>query len=121
MRKQIKVVLLWSSYISAIQEILNGHATLYELDIPAGKEVNHIINLGKRITTELKLLKHNEIIDKSTHKNVKPVVSGQSILYELDKIHMETTYLLSFLQIMQINLRSKHHNSLSVEKEKNDC
>lgn len=81
---------MWFSYISAIQKILNDHAKLYELDIPAGKEVNHIINLGKRITTELKLLKHNGIIDKSTHKSVKPVVSRLSILYELDKIHMET-------------------------------
>ena len=45
------------SYISAIEEILNYKSKFSKLDIPAGKENNYIINLGKIITSELKLLK----------------------------------------------------------------
>ena len=37
-----------------------------KLDIPAGKEINNIVNLEKRIMSELKLLEDKEIIDKST-------------------------------------------------------
>ena len=53
------------SYISAIKEILNDHTKFSNLDIPAGKEINHITNLEKRITSDLKLLKDEEIIDKA--------------------------------------------------------
>ena len=45
------------SYISAIEEILNDKSKFSKLDIPAGKENNYIINLGKIITSELKLSK----------------------------------------------------------------
>ena len=45
------------SYISAIEEILNDKSKFSKLDIPAGKENNYIINLGKILTSELKLLK----------------------------------------------------------------
>ena len=45
------------SYISAIEEILNDSYKFSKLDIPAGEEINHIVNLEKRITSELKLLK----------------------------------------------------------------
>ena len=77
------------SYISAIEEILNGNSKFSKLDIPAGK-INHIVNLEKRITSELKLLKDKEIIDKSTYKSIKPVGSRPGILYGLGKIHKET-------------------------------
>ena len=63
------------SYIRAIEEILNENSKFSKLDIRAGKEINHIVNLEKRITSELKLLKDNEIIDKSTYKSIKPVDS----------------------------------------------
>ena len=52
--------------------------------------MNHIGNLEKRITSELKLLKDKEIIDKSAYKSVKPVGSRPDILYGLGKIHKET-------------------------------
>ena len=39
-----------------------------KLDIPAGKKINHIINLAKINISELKLFKKKEIIDKSTYK-----------------------------------------------------
>ena len=39
------------------------------LDILAGKEINYITNLEERITSDLKLLKDKEIIDKATYKN----------------------------------------------------
>ena len=52
--------------------------------------INHIVNLEKRITSELKLLKDKEIIDKSTYKSIKPVGSRPGILYGLGKIHKET-------------------------------
>ena len=47
-----------SSYISAIEEILNDDSKFSKLDIPAGKSINRLINLEKRITSELKLLKN---------------------------------------------------------------
>ena len=79
-----------SSYISATEEILNDNSKFSKLDIPAGKEINNIGNLEKRITSELKLLKDMEIIDKSTFKSIKPVRSRPGILYGSGKIHKET-------------------------------
>ena len=84
------VILDKCSYISAIKEILNDSAKFSKLDIPAGKEINHIVNPEKRITSELKLLKDKEIIDKSTYKSIKSVGSRPGILYGLGKIHKET-------------------------------
>ena len=51
------VILDKISYISAIEEVLNDHTKFSNLDIPAGKEINYITNLEKRITSDLKLLK----------------------------------------------------------------
>ena len=84
------VILDKCSYISAVEEILNDNSKLSKLDIPAGKEINHIVNLEKRIISELKLLKDKEIIDKSTYKSIKPVGSRPGILYGSGKIHKET-------------------------------
>ena len=84
------VILDKCSYISAIEEIPNDNSKFSKLDIPAGKKINHIVNLEKRITSELKLLKDKEIIDKSTYKSIKPVGSRSGILYGLGKIHKET-------------------------------
>ena len=56
------------SHISAIKEIVNDNSKFSKLDIPAGKEINGIINLEKRISSELKLLINKKIIGKSTHK-----------------------------------------------------
>ena len=50
------VIINKCSYVSAIEEILNDNSKFSKLDIPAGKEINHIVNLEKRITSELKLL-----------------------------------------------------------------
>ena len=44
-----------------------------KLDIPDGKEIIYIINLEKRITSELKLLTNKEIIDKYSYKSIKSV------------------------------------------------
>ena len=41
------VILDKCSYISAIEEILNDNSKFSKLDIPAGKEINHIVNLDK--------------------------------------------------------------------------
>ena len=78
------------SYISAIEEILNDISNFSKLDIHAGKEINHIVNLEKIIASELKLLKVKDIIDKSTYQSVKPVGSRPGILYGSCKIHRET-------------------------------
>ena len=78
------------SYISAIEEILDDNSKFSKLDIPAGKEINHIVNLEKRITSEPKLLKDKKVIDKSTYKSIKPVGSRPGTLYGLGKIHKET-------------------------------
>ena len=84
------VILDKCSYIIAIEEILNDNSKFSKLDIPASKEINHIVNLEKRITSELKLLKDKEIIDKSTYKSIKPVGSRPGISYGSSKIHKET-------------------------------
>ena len=84
------VILDKCSYISSIEEILNDNSKFSKLDIPAGKEINHIVNLEKRITSALKLLKDKEIIDKSTYKSIKPIGSRPGILYGSGKIHKET-------------------------------
>ena len=55
-------------YISAIEEILNDNSKSSKLDIPAVREINHIIKLEKKITSELKLVKNKEIIDKCTNE-----------------------------------------------------
>ena len=60
------VILDKRPYISTTEEILNDNSKFSKLDTPAGKEINHKVNLEKRITSELKLLKDNEIINKST-------------------------------------------------------
>ena len=83
------VILDKCSYISATDEILNDNSKFSKPDIPAGKEINHIVNLEKKITSELKLLKDKEIIEKSTYKSIKPVGSKPGILYGLGKIHKE--------------------------------
>ena len=67
------VILDKISYISAIEEILNYHPKFSNFDIPAGKEINYITNLEKRISSNLKLLKDKKTIDKATYKNIKPV------------------------------------------------
>ena len=77
------------SYISAIEEILNDHTKFSNLDIRAGKEINYKTNLEKRISSDLKLLKDKEIIDKATYKDIKPVGSRSGVLYGLGKVHNE--------------------------------
>ena len=73
------VILDKITYLSAIEEILNDHTKFSNLDILAGKEINYITNLEERITSDLKLLKDKEIIDKATYKNIKPARSRPGI------------------------------------------
>ena len=89
------------SHISAIEEILNDHTKFSNIDIPAGKEISYITNLEKRITSNLKLLKVEEIVDNATFKNIKPVGSRPGVLYGLGKVHKETKNKLPpFCQIL---------------------
>ena len=83
------VILDKISYIRAIEEILNDHTKFSNPEIPAGKEINYITNLEKQITSDLELLKDEEIIDKATYKNIKPVGSRPGVLYGLGKLHKE--------------------------------
>ena len=76
--------------MSMIEKIINGNSKFFKLDIPAGNEINHVTNIEKRITSELKLLKSKEDIDKSTYESKKPVGSRIGILHRLGKIHKET-------------------------------
>ena len=92
-RKQMNVTLLWSykcSYIGGIEEILYDNSKFSNLDTPAGKEINHTVNLEKRISSELKLIKYKEILDKSTYKSIKQAGSRPGILYGSGKIQKET-------------------------------
>ena len=72
------------------KEILNENSKFSKVDIPAGKEINHIVNLEEKFTSDFKLLKDKEIIDKSTYKSIKLVCSRPNILYGSGKIHKET-------------------------------
>ena len=90
------------SYISTIEEILNDHIKFSNHDIPTGKEINHIKNLEKRNTSDLKLLKDEETIDKATYRNIKPVGSTPGVLYGLGKVHRETKngFFVQFCQLL---------------------
>ena len=77
------VILDKISYISAIEEILNDHTKFSDLDIPVGKEINYITNLQKTVTSDLKLLKDEEIIGKATYKSIKLVGSRPCVLCRL--------------------------------------
>ena len=46
--------------ISAIEENLNDKSKFLKLDILAGREINHIVNNKKRITSELELSKYKD-------------------------------------------------------------
>ena len=50
------------SYICVIEETLNDQT----------KDMNYIKKTERRITPDLKLLKHEEVIDKATYENIKP-------------------------------------------------
>ena len=84
------VILDKISYISATEETLNDQTKFSNLEILAGKEINYITNLEKKTTSDLKPLKDEEIYDKATYKNIKPVGSRPGVLYGLGKVHKET-------------------------------
>ena len=50
------------SYISAIEEVLHDHIEFSNLDISAGKDINYITNIEKRINSDLKLLKEEKLL-----------------------------------------------------------
>ena len=87
------VILGKCSYITAIEEILNDNSKFSKVDIPAGKEINHIVNLEKRVTSELKLLKDKDITDKLLTIDSRP-----GILYGSGKIHKEIRNGLSLFR-----------------------
>ena len=49
----------------------------------------NVTNLEKRITSDFKLLRDEEIIDMTTYKNIK-VGSRPGVLYGFGKVHKET-------------------------------
>ena len=101
------------SYISAIEEFLNDNSKFSKLNIPAGKEINHIVNLEKRFTSELKLLKGNKIIDKFFNKSIKSVGSRPDILYGSGKIPKETRnglHLFALFFQLLIHLLTSHQS-----------
>ena len=77
-------------YISAIEEILNNHTKFSNLDMPAGKKVNYTRNLERRITSDLKQLKDEEIIDKNSFNDIKPCRSRSGVAYKLGIVHQAT-------------------------------
>ena len=89
------VILDKISYISVIGKILDDYTKFSNFDIPGGKEINHVTNLEKRITSDLELLKDKEIIDKATYKNIKSVGSRPGVLCGLAKGHQEAKNGLS--------------------------
>ena len=50
------------------------------------------LNLVKIIISDLQPLKNEEIIEKSTYKNIKPVRSKPDVLYGLGKVHKESNF-----------------------------
>ena len=89
-KRNIIVILDKISYIGVIEEILIDDVKFSNLDVPADKEINYITNLEERITSDLNLAKNEEIIDKATYKNIKPVGSIPGVLFGLEKVHEKT-------------------------------
>ena len=54
------VILDKCSFISATEEILNDNAQFAKLAIPTGNEINHIMNLDKRIPQNLSYRRTNK-------------------------------------------------------------
>ena len=79
-----------TSYVSAIEKILNDHTKFSNLDIPTGGEFSYIGNLEDRISSDLNLRRNEKITLKATCKNIKPVRSRPCILYELGKVDKKT-------------------------------
>ena len=96
--RYLRFVLDNTSYIRAIEETSINHKKFYNLDIPTGKENNYKKVYKKIITSNLKLLKNEEIIDKDTYKSIKPVGSRVGILYRLGKVHEETKNEVTLLR-----------------------
>ena len=72
-----------------IEKFCYDNSKFSKLDIHAGNEINHMIKLEKKITSDLKLLKNKKIIDKSYYKSIKTVGSRPGIWYELGKTHIQ--------------------------------
>ena len=70
--------------------MLNNHTKFSNLDMPAGKKINYTRNLERRITSDLKLLKDEEIIDRVTYQNIKPCRSRPGVFYGSGKVHRKT-------------------------------
>ena len=105
------VILDETSYISAIEETLNDYSKFSNLDIPAGKEVDYITNLEERITSDLKLLKTEKVIDKAAYENIKPVGSKPGFLcrFRLTTVYKETKNgLQSLCPILSANGTSNY-------------
>ena len=80
------VILDKTFYMIATENILNNHSKYSKLDIYAGKEINYITNLQKRITSDLKLLiinKGSENVHNETKNKLPPfcpILSGIHLL-----------------------------------------
>lgn len=70
-----------------IEKVLDGNSKFSKLHYPVDKEIN---NLERRITSELKLLKHKENTHISSYKSTKPVGSRPGIFDRFRKIYKET-------------------------------
>ena len=88
-----------TSYINVIEKILNNHTKVSNLKISTGKKMNYITNFDKRKTSDIKLLNNEEMIDKVTYNNIKPVGFRPGI----GKMHNETkNELLLFRPILPV-------------------
>lgn len=88
-----------TSYINVIKEILNNHTKVSNLKISTGKKMSYITNFDKRKTSDIKLLNNEEMIDKVTYNNIKPVGFRPGI----GKMHNETkNELLLFRPILPV-------------------
>ena len=86
-------------YINVIEEILNNHTKVSKPKISTGKKISYITNFDKRKTSDIKLLNNEEMIDKVTYNNIKPVGFRPGI----GKMHNETkNELLLFCPILPV-------------------
>ena len=70
-----------------MSKILNNNAKFQMLQFDHDKELNYILNLGKKIIDVLKDLKNKEEITEVDYNHLYPCDSRPGILYGMAKVH----------------------------------
>ena len=85
------VILHKTSYVSVIESVASNHSKFSNHSSSAGKEINYITNVEKKIASILKLLKKEGIINKTSGKVHKETKTKLAPFYPIfSVIHLLT-------------------------------